>query len=427
MNETRNEVKNTVRKAVKNTVKNSAKNAIIKEKTQSVPVTLVVGAGFSGAAAARKIAEEMNEKVLLIDRRNHVAGNCFDRLDPEFGYMQEYGAHLFHTQNEEVWKFLSRFTNWNLYMHRVVGVVEGKIVPIPFNLNSIEALFPKILAEKLTQKLLERFSYGKRIPILELRKSEDSDLIFLADYVYENVFLHYTQKQWGLRPDELSKSVTERVPVVISRDDRYFSDRFQGLPIDETGTVNFTHLVRRMLDHPNIETVLETDFADVKGGKTAKNLKKTELSAFRRIIYTGAVDEYFDFKFGELPYRSLRWKFQTCEQPFALPNVVVNYPNNFDFTRALEFEQIRAWNFQPPKGSKTRIAYEYSQPFERGKNERYYPIPGTESAALYERYASLAATVPNLFFLGRLGLYRYINIDQTVEQALQLFDRLKIS
>lgn len=415
-------------------------NAFNEKKTavsEKMPVTLIVGAGISGASAARKIAEEFHEKVLVIDRRRHIAGNCYDRLDSECGYTQEYGVHLFHSNSERVWNFLSRFTDWNLSMHRVVGVVEGKIVPIPFNLNSIDALFPKVLAEKLTRKLLERFTYGQRIPILELRRSEDSDLLFLAEYVYENIFLHYTEKQWGVRPDELSGSVTGRVPVLISRDDRYFSDRFQGLPIDETGTVNYTQLVRRLLEHPNIETVLETDFHDVISGKTSAFTSALNsvsgLSSFRRVIYTGAVDEYFDFRLGELPYRSLRWKFQTCDrspsQPFALPNVVVNYPNNFDFTRVLEYEHIRRMNYVPDfsqcENSKTRISYEYSQPFIRGENERYYPVPGEKSAELYARYAELASAVPNLYFLGRLGMYRYFNMDGAVEEALNLFERLK--
>ncbi|MBR0287911.1 MAG: UDP-galactopyranose mutase [Selenomonadaceae bacterium] len=373
---------------------------------------VIIGAGFAGAILAERFAAS-GKKVLLIERRRNVAGNCYDEVDTNGILIHKYGPHLFHTDDEQVWKYLSRFTEWQIYNHHVKAFVDGKPVPIPFNLNTIHEVFPKSLADKLEAALLKNFEYGKKIPILELKKSADADLQFLADFVYEKIFLHYTEKQWGFPPDKISGAVTARVPIFVGRDDRYFNDRFQALP-----KFGYTKLVENILDHKNIKLLLNTDFKEVM------ELHGEQIYLFRRkfkgrLIYTGQLDELFDKKFGELPYRSVDMKFETINAESFQSAPSVNYPNNYEFTRITEFK-----NIHPAKTSRTTILKEYPQEYVAGKNEPYYPIFTDEARAAYEKYSAELAKFKNITAVGRLAEYRYFDMDDVVKRALEVFDLL---
>ena len=373
---------------------------------------VVIGAGMAGSVLAERFASA-GKKVLVIERRRHVAGNCYDEVDDNGILIHKYGPHLFHTDDAQVWEYLSRFTDWHLYFHRVKAVIDGKPVPIPFNLNTLREVFPKSLADKLEAALLKNFAYGQKVPILELKKSADADLQFLADFVYEKIFLHYSEKQWGLAPDKISGAVTARVPVFIGRDDRYFNDRFQAMPLRGYGV-----LVKNMLDHKNIKLLLNADFKDVM------ELRDEKIYLFRkkfkgRLIYTGQLDELFDKKFGTLPYRSIDMKYESVDKEIFQAAPVVNYPNNYDFTRITEFKQIH-----PAQVPRTTILREYPQEYVAGVNEPYYPIFTDEARAAYEKYSAELAKFPNITAVGRLAEYRYYDIDDVVKRALEVFTEL---
>lgn len=373
---------------------------------------VIVGAGMAGAVLAERFATS-GKKVLMIERRRHVAGNCYDEVDANGIIVHKYGPHLFHTDSAQVWNYLSRFTDWHLYFHRVEAVIDGKPAPLPFNFNTLHKVFPKSLADKLETTLLENFEYGKKIPILELKKSDNPDLQFLADFVYEKIFLHYSEKQWGTSPDKISGAVTARVPVSISRNDNYFPDQFQAMP-----KLGYLKLVQNMLAHKNIKLLLNTDFHEVM------ELRGEEIYLFRkkfkgRLIYTGQLDELFDKKFGELPYRSLDMHFESVDKEFFQSAPVVNYPNNYDFTRITEFKQIH-----PAQVPRTTILKEYPQDYVAGRNEPYYPIFTDEARAAYEKYSAELAKFKNITAVGRLAEYRYYDIDDVVKRALDIFAAL---
>ncbi len=362
---------------------------------------LIVGAGFSGATVARLLADR-GEKVTVVEKKDHIAGNCYDYRDDNGIMIHKYGSHIFHTSNKKVWDFLRRFTDFNLYMHKVRGIIDGIEAPIPFNLNTLHAVFPQSMADRLEKKLIDTYGYGKKVPILEFQKQDDEDLRFLAQFVYEKIFLQYTMKQWGYSPDEVDGAVTARVPVYISRDDRYFQDTYQGIPLE-----GYTETVRKMLDHPNIEVKLNTEF---KGFPT---------DGFDRIFYTGPIDEYMDFKYGPLPYRCVYFGFNMFNKEHVLSNAVINYPCNYDFTRVHEYKY-----YLDDKSDKTVVVKEYSEQFVPGKNERYYPIPKEENIQLYQRYLEDAKKTDSVFFLGRLGDYKYYDIDKAVLRAMEVVDTL---
>lgn len=364
-------------------------------------VNLVVGAGFSGATIARKIAEELDEKVVVIDAKNHIAGNAYDYRDHNGIMIHKYGSHIFHTNLEDVWQFISRFASFNTYMHKVIAIIDGVETTIPFNLRTLYDVFPETMARRIEEKLLAKFEYNKKVPILEFQKQDDTDLKFLANYVYEKVFLHYTTKQWGVKPEEVDGTVTARVPVYISCDERYFQDKYQGIPLD-----GYTETVRKMLDHHNIEVHLNTKFIDYK-------------ELYDRLFYTGPIDEFFNYKFGELPYRSVNFKLEELDMPYYQCNAVVNYPSNYDFTRIHEYKY-----YLNDICEKTVIAKEYSSNFEQDKNERYYPIPNEANTALYQKYMNEIEKLGNVYFLGRLGDYKYYDMDKAIARALVLFDNL---
>lgn len=361
---------------------------------------LIVGAGFTGCVLAERIATQLDKKVLIVERRDHIGGNAYDYYNEHGVLVHKYGPHIFHTNSKEVWDYLSQFTEWRPYYHRVLAVVDGKKVPIPFNLNSLYDLFPPKYAEKLEGLLIKNFGFGVKVPILKLRESAEGELRFLADYIYEEVFYGYTLKQWELKPEELDPSVTGRVPVYISRDDRYFQDRYQAMPKH-----GYTALFRRMLSRPNIKVLLNTDYREV-----------VNEVRFDRMIYTGPIDEFFDYMHGPLPYRSLRFEFVTLEEEWHQEVGTVNYPNEYDFTRITEqkhlTDQRLPW---------TTVVVEYPQAYQPGMNEPYYPIPREENRERFALYAEETAKLKNVYLSGRLGDYRYYNMDQAVARALKVF------
>ena len=368
----------------------------------SSEINLVVGAGFSGAVIARLLADN-GEKVLVIDKKNHLAGNSYDYRDENGIMIHKYGSHIFHTSNEKVWAFLKRFTDFNQYMHKVIAVIDGIQTTIPFNFNTLYDVFPQTLAKRLEEKLLEKFEYNKKVPILEFQKQDDDDLKFLAQYVYEKVFLHYTTKQWGVSPKDVDGAVTARVPVYLSKDDRYFQDKYQGIPLQ-----GYTKVVENILNHENIEVKLNTEYS------------KSMRNQYKRIFYTGPIDEFFEYKLGTLPYRSVNFKLETYDREFYQQNSVVNYPCNYDFTRIHEYKY-----YLNDKSEKTVIAKEYSEFFELGKNERYYPIPNPQNSELYAKYLKEAESLPNVYFLGRLGDYKYYDMDKAISRAIELYEEIK--
>lgn len=374
---------------------------------------VIIGTGFAGSVLAERIATQLNKKVLMIEKRNHIGGNAYDSYDSQGILIHNYGPHIFHTKVKKVWDYLSNFTDWHLYHHKVLGVIDGQKVPIPFNLNSINQLFPKNLAERLEKKLIENFGYNKKVPILKLREVEDEDLKFLADYIYEKVFLGYTTKQWGVTPEELDPSVTGRVPVYISRDDRYFQDPYQGMPKE-----GYTKLFERMLDHENIKILLNTDYKEV----LQFNFETGEASLFGqkfggKIIYTGPIDYFFDYKFGQLPYRSLNFVFEQFNQKQVQEVGTVNYPNDYNFTRITEFKHLTNQS-----SDKTTTVKEFSQEYIPGENIPYYPIKNENNLELYRQYKEEARKYDNLIFIGRLAEYQYYDMDMVVAKALRLFE-----
>jgi UDP-galactopyranose mutase len=364
---------------------------------------IIVGAGFTGATVAERIATELDQRVLVIDRRDHVGGNAHD-YSGDYGILiHKYGPHIFHTNSERVWDYLSRFTRWRPYEHRVLGSIDGRLAPIPFNLDSLDILFPRNEARDLARLLTDTYGLERKVPILKMREAGNASLRDLAGYIYEKVFLHYTLKQWDLRPEELDPSVSARVPVHISRDPRYFQDTYQAMP--EEG---YSAMFARILDHPNIHVSTGTSYSDVRAGQGGA-----------RVVFTGPVDEFFDYAYGALPYRSLRFQLASVAKSRVQPVGTVNYPNDFAYTRITEFKHLTG---QTADG--TVIVEEYPQAHEPGKNEPYYPIPTTDNSERLKPYLAAAAALEGrVWFAGRLGDYAYYNMDQACGRALALFEK----
>lgn len=373
---------------------------------------IIIGSGIAGAAAARVLAEEQGRKVLVLEKKHHIGGNCYDGKD-EYGILVHwYGPHIFHTGNEEVYEWLSRFTDWYAFGHEVVARVGDKLLPVPFNLNTLKMVYGEEKAAVLEKKLVDTFGFGARVPILKLREQQDEDLRAIADYVYENVFLRYTMKQWGQTPEEIDPAVTGRVPVVISYDNRYFGDKYQGMPRD-----GFTPMFEKMLAHPNIEIRTNTNAKDalVISEKEGKVLLEGQ-EFHGTVIYTGPVDELFDCRFGRLPYRTLRFDFEHYDRPDYQGHSVVNYTVSEDYTRITEFKYLTG-----QKADSTTIVKEYPFAYTGAEGEiPYYAIMNEENNALYQKYADLAAQIPDFHLLGRLAEYKYYNIDAMAAKAIAL-------
>jgi UDP-galactopyranose mutase len=356
---------------------------------------LIVGAGFAGSILAERIASQRDEQVLVIDRRPHIAGNAYDTLDAAGILIHQYGPHIFHTNSEAIVEYLSQFTAWRPYEHRVLAKVDNKLVPIPINLDTINTLY----GLSLDSEGLEQFFASRAEPVGEIRTSEDVVVAKVGRDLYEKFFQGYTRKQWGVDPSQLDKSVTSRVPVRTNQDDRYFGDTFQQMPLR-----GYTEMFKNILDHPNIALELGTDFSQIK-----------QRVRYKRLIFTGPIDEYFDHCYGKLPYRSLHFDHQTIDREWSQPVAVVNYPQTEKFTRVTEYKHLTG-----QVHDKTSITYEY--PTDVG--DPYYPIPRAENQALYKRYEKLAIARNDVWFAGRLATYQYYNMDQVVGQALATFRRI---
>ncbi|MEA3029474.1 MAG: UDP-galactopyranose mutase [Sphingomonadales bacterium] len=358
---------------------------------------LIVGAGFAGSVLAERLAREHAAHVLVVDKRPHVAGNAYDHLDEAGVLVHQYGPHIFHTNSDEIVDYLSNFTAWRPYEHRVLAAVRDQLVPIPINRTTLNRLFGLALR---TDAEAEAYLAARAEPVAEIRTSEDVVVSAVGRELYELFFQGYTRKQWGIDPSELDKSVTARIPTRTNIDDRYFTDKHQIMPAE-----GYTAMFNRMLDHPRIDVLLSTDYRDIVDEIDAGHL-----------IYTGPIDEYFDFRFGKLPYRSLRFAHQTVDQEWFQNVATVNYPHaQVPYTRVTEYKHLTG-----QRHPKTSITYEYPS----AEGDPYYPIPRAENQALFKRYEALALETPGVTFVGRLATYRYYNMDQVVGQALAAFRRL---
>lgn len=356
---------------------------------------LIVGAGFAGSVLAERLARGLGQDVLLIDKRPHIGGNAYDCYNENGILIHRYGPHIFHTNSWEVFDYLSRFTAWRQYQHRVRASVDGRLLPIPINLDTINELYGLALDPNGMKEFLASVAEPKE----RLITSEDVVVNGMGRELYEKFFRGYTRKQWGLDPSELDAQVTARLPVRLNRDDRYFTDSYQAMPAR-----GFTHLFENMLDHPKIKIMLNVDFREA--------VNHVE---YRKLIYTGPVDEFFEYRYGPLPYRSLEFKHETHHVPVYQPAPVVNYPNEYAYTRVTEFKYLTGQEHPA-----TSVVFE----FPREHGDPYYPIPRPANAELYRRYHALAEQRSDVYFVGRLATYRYYNMDQVVAQALTLFAKL---
>jgi UDP-galactopyranose mutase len=355
---------------------------------------LIVGAGFAGSVLAERLATQLGKRVLVCDRRPHVGGNAYDFHDEAGVLVHKYGPHIFHTSAPRIFAYLSQFTAWRSYEHRVLASVRGKLVPFPINVDTVNALY----GTEMTPAEVEAFYRSRAVPIAHPRTSEDVVVSKVGRELYELFFKGYTKKQWGLDPSELDAGVAARIPARANHDDRYFTDAYQAMPRD-----GYTALFQRMLDHPNIVVELGADYRDVARVR------------FKELVFTGPIDVFFDHRFGPLPYRSLSFRFETHDTRFMQPVAVINHPNEHAYTRVTEFKHLTG-----QEHDKTTLVYEY--PGDDG--DPYYPVPRRENAELYRRYEVLARTRPDVRFVGRLATYRYYNMDQVVAQALATFDQI---
>lgn len=356
---------------------------------------LIIGAGFAGSVLAERLATTLDKRVLVVDRRSHIGGNAYDYFDDDGILVHRYGPHIFHTNSEKVFEYLSRFTSWRPYEHRVLTSVDGQLVPIPINADTLNKLY----GLRLTCFEVEGFLASVAEPRPDLKTSEDVVVSRVGQDIYQKFFRNYTRKQWGLDPSDLDASVTSRVPVRTNRDDRYFTDHFQAMPLH-----GYTRMFERMLSHPNISILLNTRYEDIK-----------EEISFKELIFTGPVDEYFDCCYGKLPYRSLHFEHQTLDCEHYQPAAVVNYPNEHAYTRVTEFKYLTG-----QVHSKTSVVFE----FPREEGDPYYPVPQPKNTELYQKYKAMADALPNVHFAGRLASYKYYNMDQVVAQSLKLFEKL---
>ena len=356
---------------------------------------LIVGAGLAGATMAERLAPQSGKKILLIDKRNHIGGNTYDYYNNDGILVHKYGPHIFHTNSKEIFDYLGNFTAWRPYEHRVLASVDGMLVPIPINLNTINQLYGLHLNSSEVDAFLESKAEKKN----SIVTSEDVVVNKVGRELYEKFFKGYTKKQWALDPSELDASVTARIPTRNNKDDRYFTDTYQAMPLG-----GYTNMFENMLNHPNIKIMLNTDYKEI-----------VNTIPFDKMIYTGPIDYYFNYCYGKLPYRSLEFKFETIENEIYQPTGTVNYPNEHAYTRVTEFKYLTG-----QRHPKTSVVYEY--PTDSG--DPYYPVPRPENAELYKKYQQLANQTNHVYFVGRLATYKYYNMDQVVAQALTLFKKI---
>jgi UDP-galactopyranose mutase len=356
---------------------------------------LIVGAGFAGSVLAERLATVNNKKVLIIDQRDHIGGNAYDHYNKDGILIHKYGPHIFHTNSKKVFDYLSQFTQWRSYEHRVLASVDGQLVPIPINLTTINKLY----GLNLNCSEVETFFESKAEKRDKIRTSEDVVVSKVGKELYEKFFKYYTRKQWDLDPSELDASVTSRVPTRTNKDDRYFTDTYQAMPLH-----GYTRMFQKMLSHPNIKVMLNTDYKEI-----------VDVIPYKNMIYTGPIDSFFNYCYGRLPYRSLEFKFETHDVSTFQSTGTINYPNEQAYTRITEFKYLTGQNHQ-----KTSIVYEFPQ----AEGDPYYPIPRPENAEIYKQYQRLANAMTNTYFTGRLATYKYYNMDQVVAQSLALFEKI---
>jgi UDP-galactopyranose mutase len=357
---------------------------------------LIVGAGFAGSVLAERLAHALDLRVLVVDKRPHIGGNAYDRHDDAGVLIHPYGPHIFHTNSADVFDYLSRYTKWRPYQHRVLASVDGQLLPIPINLDTVNRLY----GLKLSSFEMEQFLESVAEKHEQVRTSEDVVVNKVGRDLYNKFFRGYTRKQWGMDPSELDASVTARVPTRTNRDDRYFTDTFQAMPLH-----GYTRMFEAMLNHPNIKVMLNTDYREI-----------VNLIPWKHMIYTGPIDSFFDFKFGKLPYRSLQFEHVTLPVERFQAVGTVNFPNDYAYTRISEFKHLTGQTHP-----NTSVVYEYP----RADGDPYYPVPTRENGALYKLYEAEADAQTDVTFVGRLATYKYYNMDQVVAQALTTFKRLQ--
>ncbi|KGO88059.1 UDP-galactopyranose mutase [Flavobacterium rivuli WB 3.3-2 = DSM 21788] len=362
---------------------------------------VIIGAGISGAVLAERYAQ-LGKKVLIIEKRDHIAGNCYDYIDENGILVSKYGAHLFHTNEEDVWEYVNQFANWYPWEHKVIAQVDGQLVPIPVNITTVNKLFGTNIT---TEPEMKNWLDENRLPIDAPKDGREAALNKVGQVLYEKMFRHYTKKQWDKYPEELDASVLDRIPVRTNYDDRYFSDKHQALPVG-----GYTKLFEGILNHPNIEVLLNTDYFDVKD----------EVTGYDKLFYTGPVDRYFEFKHSlteKLEYRSINFVSETVDAEFYQENSVVNYPGEeVGFTRIIEYK-----HFGGQKSDKTTIVKEYTTDV----GDPYYPVPNPKNQHIYEKYKAEADALIDVYFVGRLANYKYFNMDQAFKNALELFYSLE--
>jgi len=367
---------------------------------------IIVGAGISGATIAERYATKLDKKVLIIDKRNHIGGNCYDYYNESGILVSLYGAHLFHTNHKDVWEYVHNFSDFSKYEHKVLGKIDGKLVPIPVNITTVNMLLGEnIQSEKEMDDWLSRNQIKNDNP----KNGREAALSRVGEILYEKIFKNYTKKQWDKYPEELDAEVLNRIPVRNNFDDRYFSDEYQGQPKD-----GYTKLFEKMLSHPNITIKLNTDYFDIKD----------EFKNYEALFYTGPIDQYFEYKYAKeanLEYRSINFKFETHSQEYFQSNSVINYPNDEEFTRIVEYKY-----FTGQKHEKTTISKEFSVDYIPGENEPYYPIPNPKNGEIFKKYQTDAQNLEKngVYFVGRLANYKYFNMDEAFKNALNLFYRI---
>jgi UDP-galactopyranose mutase len=356
---------------------------------------LIVGAGFAGSVLAERLANVLEKKVLLVEQRDHIGGNAYDYFNRDGILIHKYGPHIFHTNSRKVFDYLSHFTTWRPYEHRVLASVDGQLVPIPINLDTINKLY----SLQLNCQQLEAFFESRAEKLSRIVTSEDVVVSKVGRELYQKFFKGYTRKHWDLDPSELDASVSARVPVRTNRDNRYFTDVYQAMPAH-----GYTRMFQKMLSHPNIKLMLNTDYKEI-----------VDVIPYKTMIYTGPIDSYFNYCYGRLPYRSIEFRFETHECDLFQATGTINYPNEHPYTRITEFKYLTG-----QKHHKTSVVYEYPQ----AEGDPYYPIPRPENAEIYKKYQDLAKTMTNTFFTGRLATYKYYNMDQVVAQSLSVFEKI---
>ena len=361
---------------------------------------LIIGAGISGATLAERYAS-LGKKVLVVEKREHIGGNCYDYYDENGILVSKYGAHLFHTNDEKVWRYVQQFADWYPYEHRVLAKVDGKLVPVPVNIQTVNSVLGLHLQN---QEQMMKWLEENQIKNVHPKNSKEAALARVGPVLYEKLFRNYTKKQWNKEPEELDSSVLNRIPVHTDFDDRYFFDKYQALPQG-----GYTKLFDKLLNNSLITVSLNTDYFDVK---------KT-FGSFEKVFYTGPIDRFFEFKFNvgkELEYRSIRFQFETLNQEYFQENSVINYPNEEAFTRIVEYKY-----FTGLKSTKTTIVKEY--PCDDG--EPYYPVPTVQNQEIYNEYVKEEKKLKNIYFVGRLANYKYFNMDEAFKNALDLFSQLE--